>query len=141
MAKVQAAQPLFELEAIIMGVVWRHFPVSARDVWDRLHGPRSAAQGAKAKARAYTTIMTTMDRMHKKGLLRREKQGLAWVYTPTRSEAEFNKALADRLADQIVDEHGEVGLMAVVEAASSDDAMLKRLEELIAARKNRRGTR
>lgn len=125
----KAPQPLFELEAVIMNVVWRHFPVSARDVWDRLHG---------SKSRAYTTIMTTMDRLHSKGLLRREKLGLAWVYTPTRSEAEFKRALADQLADQIVDEHGEVGLMAVVEAASSDDALLKRLEEMIAARKRKR---
>lgn len=124
----KAPQPLFELEAVIMEIVWRHFPVSARDVWDRLHG---------AKSRAYTTIMTTMDRLHSKGVLRREKLGLAWVYTPTRSEADFKRALADKLADQIVDEHGEVGLMAVVEAASSDDALLKRLEEMIAARKRR----
>ncbi len=123
-------QPLFELEAVIMDVVWRHFPASARDVWERLNGK---------KARAYTTIMTTMDRLHKKGMLRREKLGLAWVYTPTRSEADYKRALADQLADQIVDEHGEVGLMAVVDAASSDDALLKRLEELIAARKRRGG--
>ena len=121
---------MFELEAVVMAVVWRHFPASARDVWERLNG---------SKSRAYTTIMTTMDRLHTKGMLRREKVGLAWVYTPTRSEADYKRALADRLADQIVDEHGEVGLMAVVEAASSDDALLKRLEELIAARKRRGG--
>jgi predicted transcriptional regulator len=124
----KAPQPLFELEARIMDIVWRHFPVSARDVCDRLRG---------AESRAYTTIMTTMDRLHTKGVLRREKQGLAWVYAPTRSKADFQRALADQLADQIVEEHGEVGLMAVVEAASSDDAMLKRLEEMIAARKRR----
>lgn len=119
---------MFELEAVIMDVVWRHFPASARDVWERLNGN---------KARAYTTIMTTMDRLHKKGMLRREKLGLAWVYTPTRSEADYKRALADQLADQIVDEHGEVGLMAVVEAA--DAPLLKRLEEMIAARKRRGG--
>lgn len=119
---------MFELEAVIMDVVWRHFPASARDVWERLNGK---------KARAYTTIMTTMDRLHKKGMLRREKLGLAWVYTPTRSEADYKRALADQLADRIVDEHGEVGLMAVVEAA--DAPLLERLEQLIAARKRRGG--
>lgn len=126
----KAPQPLFELEALCMEVVWRDFPVSAREVWQRMRG---------GKSRAYTTIMTTMDRLHTKGMLRREKLGLAWVYTPTRSEAEFKKSLADQLADQIVDEHGEVGLMAVVEAASSDGALLKRLEEMIASRKRRGG--
>jgi predicted transcriptional regulator len=126
----KAPLPLFELEARCMEIVWRHFPVSARDVCDRMHG---------AKSRAYTTIMTTMDRLHKKGMLRREKHGLAWVYTPTRSEAEFNKALADKLADQILEEHGEVGLMAVVEAASADQALLKRLQDMVSARKRRGG--
>lgn len=125
-------EPLFELEATIMEIVWRHFPVSARDVCERMRG---------ARARAYTTVMTTMDRLHKKGLLRREKQGLAWVYTPTRSEAEFNKALADALADKILGEHGEVGLAAVVDAASVDAAMLARLEALVAMKKKRRGAR
>ncbi len=113
-----------------MDIVWRHFPVSARGVCDRLSG---------SKARAYTTIMSTMDRLHKKGVLRREKEGLAWVYTPTRSEEEFNRALAHQLADRIVEQHGEVGLMALVDAASADQAMLRRLEELVAERKRRGG--
>ncbi|MCC7110726.1 MAG: BlaI/MecI/CopY family transcriptional regulator [Deltaproteobacteria bacterium] len=121
-------QPLFELEAQIMGIVWDHFPATAREVCERMTGPR---------ARAYTTIMSTMDRLHKKGVLRRHKSGLAWVYSPTLSEAEFQRALADQLADRIVDEHGEVGLMAVVEAASTDQALLARLEALVAAHKHR----
>jgi predicted transcriptional regulator len=122
--------PLFELEATIMSVVWRHFPASARDVCDRLKG---------ARARAYTTIMTTMDRLHKKGLLRREKEGLAWLYAPTMSEAEYKRALADGLADKLLAEHGEVGMLAMVEAASTDDALLQRLEEMIAKKKKRSG--
>lgn len=111
-----------------MDVVWRRFPVSARDVCDSLKG---------ARERAYTTINTTMDRLHRKGLLRREKEGLAWVYSPTMSEHEYKKSLADGLADKLLAEHGEVGIMAVVEAASTDRALLSRLEELIAKRRKR----
>lgn len=124
-------EPLFELEAVIMNVVWRRFPASARDVCDHLKG---------ARERAYTTIMTTMDRLYKKGLLRREKQGLAWVYSPTMSELEYQKALADGLADKLLAEHGEVGILAVVEAASADEQLLKRLEEMV-QRKKKRGAR
>lgn len=120
-------EPLFELEATIMDVVWRRFPASARDVCDSLKG---------AQARAYTTINTTIDRLYRKGLLRREKEGLAWVYSPTMSENEFKKSLADTLADKLLAEHGEVGIMAVVEAASTDHALLARLEELVAKRKS-----
>jgi predicted transcriptional regulator len=123
-------EPLFELEATIMQVVWRQFPVSARDVLRALE---------HEKERAYTTIMTTMDRLHKKGHLRRSKEGLAWVYAPMMSEAEYRRRLADGLADQLLVEHGEVGVLAIVEAASADDGLLSRLEELIASK--RRGGR
>jgi predicted transcriptional regulator len=124
-------EPLFELEATIMRVVWRKFPASARDVCDSLTG---------ARERAYTTIMTTMDRLHKKGVLRREKHGLAWVYSPNMSESEYKKALADGLADKLLAEHGEMGMLAVVQAASADDALLSRLEDLI-AKQRKKGSR
>jgi predicted transcriptional regulator len=126
MKRGSGPEPLFELEAVIMGVVWKHAPVSARDVCGRLRGKRE---------RAYTTVMTTMDRLYKKGLLAREKVGLAWVYNPTMTEIAFEKALADRLAIEIIGAHGDVGLAAVVDAASTDDGTLRRLEILIAAKK------
>ena len=113
-----------------MGVVWEHFPMSARQVCDLLRGKHE---------RAYTTVMTTLDRLHKKTLLARKKDGLAWVYTPTRSKAEFERELAESLAAQILDHHGEVGLAALVDqAASTDEALLDRLAELVAARRRGR---
>lgn len=82
-------QPLGELEQAVMDVVWAHSPATAREVCDRMHGRRE---------RAYTTIMTTMDRLHRKGLLRREKDGLAWRYEPALNKTEFEKAVADGMA-------------------------------------------
>lgn len=104
-----------------MGVVWRSSPITAREVCARLTGQ---------KERAYTTIMTTMDRLHRKGLLAREKSGLAWSYTPTRDRKAHEKALADALATRILASHGEAGLVAFVEAAT-DASMLERLAKLI----------
>lgn len=104
-----------------MGVIWNRAPVTAREVCDRLTGPRE---------RAYTTIMTTMDRLHRKGLLAREKTGLAWSYTPTLDRKAHEKSLADALASRILTLHGEAGLVAFVEAAT-DASMLERLAKLI----------
>lgn len=106
-----------------MNVVWAHAPVTAREVCDRLTGPRE---------RAYTTIMTTMDRLHRKGLLGREKTGLAWTYRPTLERGAFDKSLADALASRILASHGDAGLVAFVEAAT-DASMLERLARLIRA--------
>lgn len=123
-------EPLGKLESVVMELVWTDFPSSAREVCNRLHGKRE---------RAYTTIMTTMDRLYRKGLLRRAKDGLAWRYTPTMSKAAFDRALANHLATEILDSHAEVALSAFVDAtATFDEALLDRLSELVAERKRGR---
>lgn len=126
----QTFQPLGELEQAVMDIVWSHFPTTARDVCDRMTGRWE---------RAYTTIMTTMDRLHRKGLVRREKEGLAWRYEPALSKASFEKALADGLATNILETHGETALAAFVDAAAEvDDTLLERLRQLIEARRKGR---
>jgi predicted transcriptional regulator len=123
-------QPLGELEQAVMDIVWAHFPSTARDVCDRMTGRWE---------RAYTTIMTTMDRLHRKGLLRREKNGLAWRYEPSFSKASFEKALADGLAINILEAHGEAALAAFVDAAAEvDESLLDRLRQLIELRRKGR---
>jgi predicted transcriptional regulator len=120
-------EPLGKLEAAVMNVVWTHWPVTAREVCDRMTG---------AKERAYTTIMTTMDRLHRKGLLRREKEGKAWQYSPALARTTFEKALADGLVTEILHAHGEVALAAFVDAtAEVDESLLDRLSQLIAQRR------
>ncbi|MFZ5480824.1 MAG: BlaI/MecI/CopY family transcriptional regulator [Myxococcota bacterium] len=122
-----ALEPLGDLEFLLMEALWAGGAGTVRDVMERLppdHG------------RAYTTVMTTMDRLHRKGLLRRDKDGLAWRYRPVLDRGAWEKALADTLAARILAEHGDVGLAAFVDAAA-DDAMLDRLAELIEARRRR----
>lgn len=118
--------PLGELEALVMDMAWSHLPLTVRELCDLQVGERK---------RAYTTIMTTMDRLYRKGLMSRSKEGVAWRYAPAMSRDEFEHALADQLAEQIVMVHGEVGLAAFVDAASADPEMLDRLEAMIAARR------
>ncbi|QRK09433.1 BlaI/MecI/CopY family transcriptional regulator [Archangium violaceum] len=129
--KKRVWEPLGRLESAVMEVVWTHAPVTAREVCDRMTG---------AEERAYTTIMTTMDRLHRKGLLVREKDGPAWRYAPALGKSEFEKALADGLAAEILQAHGEVALSAFVDAAAQvDEGLLDRLAQLITQRRRRRG--
>lgn len=123
-------EALGRLESEVMDIVWRHGPSTARDVCGRMTGKRE---------RAYTTIMTTMDRLHRKGLLLREKDGPAWRYAAAMSRAGFEKAAADTLAMGILRAHGDAGLAAFVDAAAHDDQLLDRLSQLIAER--RKGSR
>jgi predicted transcriptional regulator len=129
MTKKRTWEPLGKLESSVMDVVWARGPVTAREVCDRM--PRS-------QERAYTTIMTTMDRLYRKGLLRREKDGVAWRYQAALQREEFVKALADGLAADILHAHGETALSAFVDAtAKVDEGLLDRLAELIAERRRR----
>jgi predicted transcriptional regulator len=119
-------EALGPLEQRVMEAVWEGPRSSVRDVAERM---REDAD------RAYTTIMTTLDRLHRKGLLSREKDGLAWRYTARLDRGELERQLADHLAAELV-AHGEAGLAALVDA-SADSAMLDRLEALIQARRCR----
>ncbi|MGH3431772.1 MAG: BlaI/MecI/CopY family transcriptional regulator, partial [Thermocrispum sp.] len=63
-----------ELESAIMDVVWsRAEPATVREVLEALAGERDSA---------YTTVMTVMNILHRKGWLDRERAGRAWRYRP-----------------------------------------------------------
>jgi predicted transcriptional regulator len=119
-------QPLGELESALMNVVWRSSSATAREVADQLKG---------SGVRAYTTVMTTLDRLHRKGVLERRKEGPTWRYAPVWTKPEFEKRLADTLASKILADHGEAGLAAFVDAAANvDDVLLDKLRRLIDVR-------
>lgn len=122
-----AFEPLGPLEARVMDALWREDSLTAREVCNAMTG---------ARERAYTTIMTTMDRLHRKGLLAREKEGLAWRYTPVLSRSDFERGLAEALAAGILQTHGETALAAFVDAtARVDEGLLDRLAQLISQRR------
>ena len=118
--------PLGELERHVMEAVWDHPPATVREVADRMRGEAD---------RAYTTVMTTLDRLHKKGLVDREKHGLAWRYRAALDRATYERHVADALAAELVS-HGEAGLAALVDA-TADEALLERLAAMIDARRRR----
>jgi predicted transcriptional regulator len=74
-----------ELEAVIMDRVWEHgTPVTVRDVFDEL---------LRERAIAYTTVMSTMDNLHRKGWLARDKEGKAYRYSAVASREEYSAGL------------------------------------------------
>lgn len=65
--------------------VWRlDRPVTVREVMLELRRERSIA---------YTTVMTVMDKVHRKGLLRRELDGRAYRYTAVATRADYAAGL------------------------------------------------
>jgi predicted transcriptional regulator len=88
---------------------------------------------------AYTTLMTTLDRLHRKGILRREKNGRAFLYQARLTRAQFDSARATAAVRTALEGDGEsVGLLLsfLVQAVSErDKELLDDLEALVRARR------
>lgn len=98
-----AAPPaLHELEAEVMGEAWRHDEVTVREVLEALN--------RGSKQRAYTTIMTIMARLDRKGLLTRRRVGKGDVYRPLLSREEYLEARARSEIDGLVADYGDLAL-------------------------------
>lgn len=70
---------LGSLEAEVMDRLWAaEGPVRVRDVVDELNGSRN-------KPLAYTTVMSTMVKLWRKGWLRRRRSGKLYLYETTES--------------------------------------------------------
>ena len=119
------------LERDVMAVVWTAGEISVREACERLDAPI-----------AYTTAMTTMDRLFKKRLLTRRKVGRAFVYSATATRDEIEGAVATELVQSLLLRHGGEPLpllSSLVDAVSDRDrALLDDLERLI--REKRRAT-
>ena len=84
---------------------------------------------------AYTTVMTTLDRLFKKGLLHRVKRDRAFLYSPAVSPAEVERLRAGALIHRFFDggsSSQDLLLSCLVDVLGQyDEAMLSRLEDKI----------
>ena len=88
---------------------------------------------------AYTTVMTTVDRLYKKGLLDRVVEGRAFRYTPRHSPEELQRVTALESIRQLLGS-GDASLLPLsylVEALSSHDAQLLDELQLLVEQKRR----
>ncbi len=115
---------LGHLEIRVMEIVWAHGESNVRDVIQRL-----------ARPLAYTTVMTTLDRLFKKGLLERRKAERAFFYAPRLSQREWEQQRADELVAGFLagpERAGELLISCLVEAVGEhDEELLNELERKI----------
>jgi predicted transcriptional regulator len=125
-----AGRFLGTLEERVMEVLWTATgPLAVRDVCTRLGGPSKPA---------YTTVMTTLDRLYKKGLLARHKDGTAFLYEPAMSRDDYRRRIVESTVSGLLEQSSDLDpvLAAFVEAAADvDEESLERLEALIAERR------
>ena|SRR5579862_6611859 len=98
-----APPPLHELESEVMEELWRSGESSVRGLMEALNSDGD-------KQRAYTTYMTIMARLHKKGLLSRRREGKSDYYTPAYTRDEYMALRAESEVTALVDQYGDVAL-------------------------------
>jgi predicted transcriptional regulator len=80
-----------DLEAVVMDRLWeRDGPTTVREVFEDLLRDREIA---------YTTVMSTMDNLHRKGWLSRERDGKAYRYWPSMTREQYGAALMREALD------------------------------------------
>lgn len=108
------------LEITVMEILWTTGESNVHDVVERLGRPL-----------AYTTVMTTLDRLYKKGLLNRRKAERAFFYAPRFTRAEWERKRAgDFLAGFLAGPKpsGDLLISCLVDMVGRQDAKL--LDEL-----------
>lgn len=125
---------LGELERAVLEATWSLGTASVRDMCEALNS-RSSERPV-----AYTTAMTTLDRLYKKRLLRRRKSGRAFIYSPRVSREDFDRIVATDMIDALLGA-GEAGpepvLACIVDAVSAHDrSLLDELERLVSAKRH-----
>lgn len=116
---------LGDLEREVMEAIWRRGEeTSVREIHSTFE-----------ERAAYTTLMTTLDRLHKKGLLERRKEGRAFLYAPRISREDFTRSVARDVIDGLLGQtNGETKpvLACIVDAVGDcDGEMLDVLEKLL----------
>jgi predicted transcriptional regulator len=121
-------RPFGELEAAIMELLW-HADASrlVRDVVSELQPERPLA---------YTTVMTVMDNLHRKGWLTRKRDGRAWRYSAALTRESYAAQLMNDALESSPDRAG--ALARFVEQIDADDAKAL-AQALDAALSQRRG--
>lgn len=106
---------LGELERTVMDVLWDLDPeadITVRDVHQQISASREVA---------YTTVMTVMDRLSRKGMVEQHKEGRAYRYRARSTRAEMTADLMRGTLSDLGSGEREPALVAFVEDASAEE--------------------
>ena len=119
---------LGKLERQVLEETWRLGEVSVRDV-----------HRAFTQRVAYTTLMTTLDRLYKKKLLVRRKDGRAFLYSAVVSRDEFERGIKEDVVDGLLGQGAdevEPVLACIVDTITERDReLLDELDRLVQEKK------
>jgi BlaI family transcriptional regulator, penicillinase repressor len=118
----KTADPLTPLELEIMKVLWEVGPAAVQTVQEHLAPDRKLA---------YNTVQTMLNVLHRKGKVRRELQGRAYVYEPVVSRAQAAGQAVGDLVSRMFGGSAESLVLSLVEARHLTPEKLAELSALV----------
>lgn len=110
-------------EACIMEVLWGRRDVTVREILRAI---------SKEEELAYTTVMTITDRLWKKGLLERRKEGKTYYYTPKSTKESFVTSCLRKVFDCFAPDMNRAALSHFVDSlATTQPELLEELEQML----------
>jgi BlaI family transcriptional regulator, penicillinase repressor len=122
----EAADPLTPQELEIMKVVWRVGPATVRGVYEDL---------LKRRRIAYTSVMTMMNVLERKGHLRKLAQDRAFVYEPTAPQKRVLSSMVGEFVDRVFNGSASPLLQHLIEDERLTDQDLREIQRLLKQRK------
>ncbi len=116
--KISRRARLGDLERAIMDRLWAldetdpTASLTVRDIHESISQERDIA---------YTTVMTVLDRLTKKGLVTRERDGRAWRYQPVSTSEEITAQLLREGLDHIESSDRKAAMMHFLDSASPEE--------------------
>ena len=111
--------PLHELELRVMEHLWALEEGNVREVLESLNADAS-------KDLAYTTIMTTLQRLDRKRVVGRRREGKTDIYSPRWSREVYMAARAREDVAALVDQYGDEALLHFTRQVDQLDAATRR---------------
>ena len=116
-----------DLEMQVLSVLWERGPSTAREVLEAM---------PDGKKRAYTSILSVMQVMERKGLLTHTSKGTTHVYTPTADRRKVLQPFMRRLLNEVFGGRPAAVMQALLAETSVSDADLAEMRRLLAQAKS-----
>jgi predicted transcriptional regulator len=124
---VDAPPPIPELERLVMEEIWGQGEATVRSVRDALNA------GVGQPERAYTTVLTILQRLDAKGLVLRHRNGKIDLYSAALPREEYLGARANAEVSELLEQYGELALVQFARRMAALDPQrrdaLRRLAE------------
>lgn len=118
------------LEKSVMDILWERGEATGREVFEGI---------SREKTLAFTTVLTVMDRLLKKGLIKRAKRGGVFVYTASMTKDNFVKQISQEVLQGILDISASSAASSFVDLLyKTNPEEIDRLSKLIVDKKKGR---